>query len=419
MRDTILAVLSCLACASAAIAGEESVPNFAEGTLSGDWGGARGKAAKHGILFETAIKVDALRNRGALSTGAKTVSHADFKLRLDFETALGWQGGSGLLNIISDSGWGPNARHVGALMGTTNLEVAAPTTTRVFHAWLQQSLLDDGLSVRAGIYPIDSEFQVMDSAGVFVKPEYGPSAELALTRGPSIFNNAAFGIRSKLQTADKTLYAQWALMDGIPNDPARPKRTAIRFAKGDGAFNIGEIGWLPEAANEKFQGHAKVALGLWGYTARVNDLIDVDPAGNPIRRRSHGAYVLAEKTLARLGADGARYISGFIRPSWTDGDSSAIRNTLNLGLMVKGPLASRPDDVIGVAWSRAGLSDKWRTTQLPAPTGHSEEALEVTYRYAVTPWFAIQPNVQHTKRPGGRTDIPAATLIGARFEVIL
>jgi hypothetical protein len=33
-----------------------------------------------------------------------------------------------------------------------------------------------------------------------------------------------------------------------------PKSTAIRFAKGDGSFSIGEFGWLPEAGQRQVQG---------------------------------------------------------------------------------------------------------------------------------------------------------------------
>ena len=398
---------------------EELTPAYADTTLSSDWGGGRSRLAKDGLVFEGLLRYDTLKNKGALSNGTRGVSHVDIKLKADLETLWGWKGSTAMLNVLSDSGNGPNTRHVGSLMGVTNLEVSAPTTTRLFQAWVQQALFDDRLSVLAGIYPIDSEFFTVDSAAVFIKPEYGPPAEMSTTRGLSIFNNAAFGIRTKVQSSDKSLYAMWALMDGIPNDPAHPKRTVIKFAKGDGAFNIGEIGWLPEAANDKVEGHAKLAIGVWAYTSRVNDLVDVDAAGNPLQRRSHGAYVLAEKTLVRLGDDGTRYITGFARHGWTDGDSTSLKNSVNLGLHVKGPVASRADDIIGLAWTRAGVGNKWRTTQLPTPIASSEEALEVTYRYAVTPWFAVQPNIQRVRHPGGRADLPNAKLIGARLELAL
>jgi porin len=418
MRRTLITAFSCLAVATPVLAGEEPPPNFAEDTLTGDWGGTRSAAAKKGFEFEGLARIDALRNRGAISNGSRHISHLDFKLKMDLEKAAGWNGTSAMINVVSDGGWGPNARHVGAQMGVTNVEVGAPTTTRLFQAWLQQSFLDDRLAVLAGLYPIDSEFFTMDSAGVFIGPQYGTPADLAQTRGPSIFNNSAFGLRAKWNIT-KSVYAMGALLDGIPNDPARPKRTAIRFAKNDGSFGIGEFGWLPEAENEKFKGHAKAAIGLWGYSTKVNDQRDLDAAGNPELRSQRGGYILGERTLVNLGGEPERFISAFARYTWTDGDSTPVKNSINLGLHVKGPLASRPDDIIGFAWSRADMSQKWRDVQaVPGDTKSSEDVLEVTWRVAVTPWLAIQPNYQQMRNPGGG-NAPKAKLLGARIDVTL
>jgi porin len=288
MRTTLVITLCCLAIAAPAVA-DDATPNFAEETLTGDWGGTRNAAAKKGVLFDGLARIDALRNRGAISNGSRHITHLDFKLTMDLEKAAGWSGGSAMINIVSDGGWGPNARHVGAQMGVTNVEVGAPTTTRLFQAWLQQNLLDDRLAVLAGLYPIDSEFFTMDSAGVFIGPQYGTPADLAQTRGPSIFNNSAFGLRAKWDIT-KSVYAMGALLDGIPNDPARPKRTAIRFAKNDGRIRP-SASWAGcrKPTNDKFKGHAKAALGLWGYSTKVNDQRDLDAGGNPLQRSQRKA----------------------------------------------------------------------------------------------------------------------------------
>lgn len=59
--------------------------------------------------------------------------------------------------------------------------------------------------------------------------------------------------------------------------------------------------------------------------------------------------MLAEHTLVRLGEGDDRFLSGFARYTFTDGDTTQLKNTLNLGLHLKGPHESRPDDVIGMA----------------------------------------------------------------------
>lgn len=415
----------------------ETAPDFAGATLSGGWNGARSALWQRGLALEAGFRADHLHNRGGTTNGSQTVSHLDLKLRADLERLLGWSHTVGYLNTVTDGGTGINARRSGSLMGVSNIEVPLPTT-RLFHAWLQKGFLDDRLSVLVGIYPIDSEFFAMDSAATLLHPAYGTPADLALTDTPSVFNNAAFGFRAKWFSADRELYAMGALMDGIPNDPARPKATAIRFARGDGAFVIGEIGWMPLetahtfepvdparvrqspelVAHEKYEGISKYAFGLWRYGNRVADQFDVDADGIALQRRAQGGYLLAERTLWSLGGAG-RDLTAFGRYSFSSGHATAIDRMWNLGLRLRGPFASRPDDSIALGWIRSRLASKWRAAQAAAGTTTvaAEEAFEITWRAAVTPWLALQPNLQHVRHPGGVATARNATLIGARIEI--
>ena len=46
-----------------------------------------------------------------------------------------------------------------------------------------------------------------------------------------------------------------------------------------------------------------------------------------------------------------------------------------------------------------------------------EAVLELTYRAQITPWFALQPDVQWIIHPGGSTAIDNALVIGLRAAV--
>lgn len=421
-----------------ALAAPETAPDYAGTTLTGDWNGARSELWRRGIALEAGLKLDSLHNLGGARDGGQTVSHLELKLRADLDKLLGWNNTVAYLNTDTDGGNGINARRTGSLMGVSNIEVPVPTT-RLFHAWIQKGFLDDRISVLAGLYPIDSEFFTMDSASTLLQPAYGTPADLALTNAPSVFNNAAFGIRAKWLAENRERYAMGALMDGMPNDPARPKATAVRFAKGDGAFVIGEIGWTPLesghlfepldpsrvrptpelAAHERYGGLSKYAIGFWRYGNRVADQVDVDADGNPLQRRSQGGYLLAERTLFSLGSEAGRDVTAFGRYSFSAGDSTALDRMLNLGLRVRGPLASRPDDSLAIGWTRGRLAAKWRAFQTAAgiETASGEDAFELTWRAALTPWIAFQPNLQYIRHPGGAKTTRHATLIGARVEL--
>ncbi len=417
----------------------QDAPDFATHTLTGDWGGTRSELWQRGIALEAGLKLDSLRNRGGMRDGSHTVSHLELKLRADLEKLLGWRDAVAFINTDTDAGAGINTRHTGSLMGVSSIEVPLPTT-RLFQAWVQKGFLDDRFSMLVGIYPIDSEFFTMDSAATLLHPAYGTPADLALTNAPSVFNNAAFGVRGKWLSEKREWYAMGALMDGIPNDPARPKATAIRFAKGDGAFVIGEIGWTPLetghsfepvdparvrqspelVAHEKYEGFSKYAVGFWRYGNRVADQLDVDANNIPLQRHSQGGYLLAERTLFSLGGEAGRDFTAFGRYAFSGGHSTAIDRMSNIGFHVRGPFASRSDDSFSVGWTHSRLAPKWRAVQAAAgsSTASAEEALEMTYRYAATPYFAILPSYQYVRNPGG-SGAPNATLIGVRLDLTL
>jgi porin len=412
----------------------EEAPDYAGATLSSDWGGSRNAAWQRGWALDAALKVDTLRNRGGISSGSRSMTNLDLRAKADLGKLTGWDDATAYLHVLDNRGAGVNVRHTGSLMGVSNIEVPVPTT-RIFHAWLQQNFFDEQFSLLAGLYPIDAEFFTMDSASVLVHPTFGAPADLALTRGPSIFNNSAFGLRAKWQSADRTRYLMGAVLDGTPNDPDHPKRTAIKFNKGDGIFSIAELGWMPLeyghvfeptdpagglktpelVAHEKYGGLSKYAIGFWRYSTQVPDQLSADN-----NRPSQGAYLLAERTLLSLGEAG-RDLTVFARHSRSDGDSISLDRILNLGVRLRSPLASRPDDVLVIGWTQSRLSAKYRTAQSAAgsDTAAHEEALEITWRAAITPYFFLQPVAQSIHHPGGASNTPRANIIGLRVEIAL
>lgn len=416
------------------VAWAESVPDFAAETLTGDWGGARTQAWQNGVHWEGGLKWDLLNGRSGASDKTRSAVHLDLKLRTDLENLFGWKDTVAYFNVIDDGGNGTNA-HAGSLTGVSNIEVPV-ATARVFNAWVQKGFFDDQFSVLAGIYPIDSEFFTMDSAALLIHPAYGTPADLALTHSPSIFNNAAFGVRAKAYSSDRSFYGMAALMDGVPNDPDHPKRTAIQFSKANGAFAIAEFGWTPleaghffEAtdparvlptsdivAHEKYGGVGKYALGFWGYSAQQPDLVDVNAGGRAVQRHSTGGYVLAERTLWGLGNDVGRDVSAFVRYTFADPNTIAIDQSWNLGLRVRGPVASRPQDTLVIGWTQAKIASKYRR-QFADPASVEEE-MELSWRIALSPWLAVQPDAQYLRNPGGNAAAKAVTVVGARLEVV-
>jgi porin len=373
----------------------DSALNYADETLSGDWSGARTRWAAQGVHVNLALKTDLLRHRGGLRSGAQAMWHLEAEVAADFDRLYGWKGWAGHLQIVDDRGGRVNERAVGSLMGVSNLEVN-PAATRVLHAWVQYEAGAGHLATLVGLYPVDSEFSVIESAAMFSHPAYGPPADLSLTNKASLFPVSALGVRVKAQSAGQADYVQVALLDALPDDP----NTEIRLRAQEGAFGIAEWG--------RMWPQGKLAVGAWAYSKRAPDQVD-----NTAQRR-YGGYLLADSVLWQRN-DTTR-VHGFVRYSGTDGHTTALGRVLNLGLRVAAPFAGRPNDTLGLAFTRGFTSAGYR--QVQGATAH-EDAVEIAYRWQATPYCVLQPLLQRQRHPSANPALRESTVAGLRIEVIL
>ncbi len=168
--------------------------------------------------------------------------------------------------------------------------------------------------------------------------------------------------------------------------------------------------------HEKYGGTAKYAVGLWGYSRKKPDLTEVDASGDPRQRRSHGGYLLAERTLFGLPSDPLRNLTAFARYTFADPNTIAIDRSWNIGVKWRGPFADRPQDSVTLAWTRGQLADKYRQT-LDTPA-RSEQMMELAWRFEVSPWLAIQPDYQYIRHRGGDATAKPVRVLGARFDLV-
>jgi porin len=304
-----------------------------------------------------------------------------------------------------------------------NIETGT-STGQFYQAWLQQNSADDSLSLLAGLYAIDSEFYVTDTSGLFLQPPYGMSAEMAQTgrNGPPVFPMGALALRLKYTASD--FYVQGALTDGVPGNLNDAHGTQIRLDKGDGTLAVVEFGYTPAVEEGSYN---KTSLGLWRYSARANDLVDVDVIGNPVQRIDQGLYVLAERTLFAEQGNAGQGLAGFARfgVASKDIDRGLVENaptadwSASLGLTYQGLLDGRDDDAAGIAVTTSHASSKYRNAQLALGNvfDSSETVVELTYRAQLQSWLAVQPVVQRIFNPNMDGTIRDAWIVGARLEV--
>jgi len=247
-----------------------------------------------------------------------------------------------------------------------------------------------------------------------IGPDYSQSGQ----NGPSIFPATSLAIRARVQPID-AFYVQTAVFDGVPGDPDKPTGTHIKFGKGDGALVSSEVGFMTGADEESDAPYSKYALGTWVYTAKHDDISEVDAAGDPIRRSGNsGFYLLGEQTVYRE-QDASQGLALYARVGFANTKINQIGNYIGGGIVYSGLFPGRDEDQLGFAIAAAFNGGRFKQAQLAAgtPVESSEVTLELSYFAQILPQLAIHPDLQFVINPGTYPELKNALVLSTRFEL--
>jgi hypothetical protein len=139
-------------------------------TLFGDPSGKRSAMLAQGYDLEVIYKLDFLNNLSRNREKIYVLDNLDIKLAWDGEKAAGIKGASAFLHILSNRGDKPGAHSNRLPHGVDNIETPQNgNTSKIFQAWLQQSFLDERVSVLAGLYDLNSEFYATESSAIICR----------------------------------------------------------------------------------------------------------------------------------------------------------------------------------------------------------------------------------------------------------
>jgi porin len=223
---------------------------------------------------------------GVASGGLKRrVTYLDFielRITLDNEKLFGLKGNTVSVSLIDSNGTTTNASTVGSTQGIDNSEVSG-RGVRLYEAWTQQNFLDDRISILLGVHDLNTEFAATTISDNFLTPTFqiGQSFAQSGEGGPSVFPNTALAARLKVKPTEDS-YAAFTVYDGVAGTPGSRTGSGIRLNKKDGALLVGELAYVPPAADSDAELN-KLAVGVWNYTSGLDDLNDVDSNGNPAR----------------------------------------------------------------------------------------------------------------------------------------
>ncbi|HWK33992.1 MAG TPA: carbohydrate porin, partial [Hyphomicrobium sp.] len=137
-----------------------------------DAGDMRSALADRGITYRVRYIGETSGNPvGGFSRGATYLGLLDVEVEADLEKSIGWKGLKFFANGYQIHGESISARDLGVLMPVSHIE--ASPSTRLFELYLEQTLLDGGLSLRVGQLAADSEFAVSESGAAFLNGSFG------------------------------------------------------------------------------------------------------------------------------------------------------------------------------------------------------------------------------------------------------
>jgi len=103
-----------------------------------------------------------------------------------------------------------------------------------------------------------------------------------------------------------------------------------------------------------------------------------------------------EQFVWQPAGDLKRGVGMFFSAGMSDGKANPIKYSYSLGLVGKGVVPGRPRDDFGIGWARTEFSDDFLPhlrAALDLGLDH-EDAVELYYNAAVTPWLSVSPSLQ-------------------------
>lgn len=356
--------------------------------LTGGWGGARQRLEQKGVSLNAQWVLEGFNNfQGGANTGDVGASTFDLNLTLDTEKAFHWKGGEFYADLEDHAGRNPSTDLTGDLQVFDKLNFRP--YLQLYELWYQQKLLDGWLRLKLGKMDANYEFSVIDNGLPFLNastqvtptllafpttPDPMPGVNVFFT--PGKFWYASFG----------AYYANQSDTFGdITGHPQSIQPTEY------GALLVGETGlrWdhaplLSKDGNLKF--------GAWGHTGTFTRFDGSQQNG------ADGYYAILDQTLWQPNGepDQGRGVRSFVEAGQTQASVSPIDWNVAGGVTWTGPLAARPDDILGFSANYAHVSPQ-------AALPHSYElALEWLYQLPLWKWATLQPDVQFIIHPGGQ-----------------
>ncbi len=407
----------------------------------GDPSGLVQRLSESGIEVRLSYIADALGNvRGGQRRGWVGQGLLEPSLQVDFERLAGIQGLRAYANGFFIHNTGRIRRdYVGGV--NTIAAIEAMPRIRLSELWLEQSIANGLVRLRAGQLAADVEFFFSDLSPLFLQSDFPTISALNLPGGGPAFPLATPGVLVRVEP-NEHFNLRAALFNGRVSRPGDDDDQVRNRYNTD--FRVRDPGlFFAEARFRRNQAigakglAGTVKLGGWAHLGRFDNqrraadgslLADPSGSGVPVRRRGTGGlYAVLDQQLWRpAGGDALSGVSLFGRISVAPSDRSTIGFYIDGGMVFANLVPGRPHDRFGFSVIHARYSAGVRRfdqdlqrldPEVSVTRRTSETNLELTYLAEIAPGFDLQPVVTHIWNPSERPG-RNALVVGLRTRIL-
>lgn len=382
--------------------------------LTGDWGGERTKLREQGIDFTFNNIGDFLADVSGGQTHHATYfgrfrgnMDIDFKKLADVDGRL-------FVSGIYQYGRNLSGQYLNVFTSTSS--IAGEESLRLDEAWYEQGFIDSKVKLKFGQIAAVNDFGSTGFFDIFINDETGYAANILFRPNQPFSPAGKPGVELTIDLSDitKGLYIKGGGFTAY-RDPYHPDETGLNWGndfKG-GAVVAGEIGYVEQ--NTDYYGVYK-----FGFTGNDLDRRYTDQSTGETLDGNVVGYFSMEKAVyhptegGRLNKD--KGLDVLFQALAAPNDRNPVHFESLVGLRYTGLFAGRENDKLGLGFIYADASTSFsRANQNSGgnPLG-GETAVELSYKFQLTPWFAVQPNVQTIFNPRGDDNRSDIVVLGLR-----
>ncbi len=334
--------------------------------------------------------------RGGLNTHRATRyrGNLDVMVLADLDQAGLAPGGKVFVYGQTGHGQGLTRDDVGDLQVISNID--AHDFAQVSEYWWEREWFDGRITTRLGKRDANEDFAAVDMAADFINSSFGlhPTIPMPTFPDPSMAATVFFRL-------NEHFLFKAGVWDGEPDGGNWGiSGSGVTFSMYELDYHYTLFGRLP----------GEMHIGLWYHSG---DWPDLALGSDRVFSGNQGVHFEAAQMLYLEDPgdeDAQQGLGVFFQASWAPEDRNEGMRYFGGGLIYRGLIRRRDDDVFG-----AGVAHFQTSSRLPELT--HETAIELFYKARMNKWLTLQPDMQFIANPGGAGR--DALVVGLRFELLL